>query len=478
LVQVSINRNQKGKPDMAGRILIVDSVATNRIVMKVVLASAFYEPVLADSGAACLRLARDGDIELILLDLSLSDMPGITVLQHLRADPMTRTVPVVILSATDDAAERLDALKAGADEVLAKSTDHQTLLARVRNLLRGRPIVEAEGLTLPELAESTPGFDHPGHFALVTGHIGASMRLRRDLSQLSHHRITTLLRQEALVDDGATPDAGNTLAPDVYVIDADLGGPGGGLLLMSELHSRPSTRDAGICILRSPGDLTTTAMAFDLGADAVVQADITGGELLARLHRILRRKRDNDRQRARLRDGLRLSLIDPLTGLHNRRYAIPHLAGIAARALAEDSPFAVMVVDLDRFKTVNDRWGHAAGDTVLIEVARRLAAALRPSDLLARIGGEEFLIALPATGATEAQAIAERLCQAVEETAIGLQQGVQAAVTISVGLAISPHRGMPVPAEQVGKMVERADHALMQSKLQGRNKVTIWPSAA
>ena len=463
---------------MAGRILIVDSVATNRIVMKVVLGAAYYEPVMADSGAACLRLAREAGAELILLDLVLSDMAGIDVLRRLRADPMTRDVPVVILSASTDPAARLAALKAGADDVLAKAIDNQTLLARVRNLLRGRPMAEAEGLTLPELAEAAGVFDPPGHFALVTGQVGASLRLRRELSRVSHHRITTLIRQEVLGDDGAGPEGGAALSPDVFVIDADLGAPGGGLLLMSELRSRPATRDAGICILRRPGDTATMAMAFDLGADAVVEADITAEELLARLDRILRRKRDGDRQRARLRDGLRLSLIDPLTGLHNRRYAIPHLSCIATTALAKDSPFAVMVVDLDRFKTVNDRWGHAAGDAVLIEVARRLAVALRPGDLLARIGGEEFLIALPGTSAAAAQAIAERLCRAVEETTISLPQGAVAQVTISVGMAVSLDGGAPVPADQVGKMVERADRALMQSKLQGRNKVTLWLSAA
>ena len=84
-----------------------------------------------------------------------------------------------------------------------------------------------------------------------------------------------------------------------------------------------------------------------------------------------------------------------MTGLYNRRAAAPQLAAIAARAKAEGSPFAVLVLDLDRFKQVNDAYGHAAGDQVLVEVARRLQANLRESDVLARIGGEEFLAILP-----------------------------------------------------------------------------------
>ena len=134
---------------------------------------------------------------------------------------------------------------------------------------------------------------------------------------------------------------------------------------------------------------------------------------------------------------MRLAMIDPLTGLYNRRYAMPELATIAARAAETGSPFAVMVVDLDRFKLVNDKHGHGAGDQVLVEVSRRLTANLRASDLLARIGGEEFLVALPDAGMPLARTVAERLCQAIEERPIRLASGIGLTVTVSIGVAVS-----------------------------------------
>jgi len=173
---------------------------------------------------------------------------------------------------------------------------------------------------------------------------------------------------------------------------------------------------------------------------------------------------------------LRLALVDPLTGLYNRRHAIPELRAIAARAEQTGCGYGVMVVDLDRFKLVNDHHGHAAGDAVLVEVARRLSANLREGDLLARIGGEEFLIALPGSTAPEAQLVAERLCHAVEETPIRLASGLGLSVTVSIGVAVSvPRTSAPAMIDAV---VEAADLALLEAKGAGRNQVTLRQSAA
>ncbi len=182
--------------------------------------------------------------------------------------------------------------------------------------------------------------------------------------------------------------------------------------------------------------------------------------------------------RASVQDGLRLAMIDPLTGLHNRRYGLGQLNAIANHAQQTGGRFAVMVIDLDRFKSVNDRWGHAAGDAVLIDVANRLTANLRSNDLLARIGGEEFLIALPNTTQAEAGIVAERLCQAVKASPVVLATGTEIRVTISIGMTIVSSKGHDDPSGTVAEIVDQADRALMKSKSSGRNMVTILGQAA
>jgi two-component system cell cycle response regulator len=173
-----------------------------------------------------------------------------------------------------------------------------------------------------------------------------------------------------------------------------------------------------------------------------------------------------------------MAVIDPLTGLHNRRYGLAQLAAISEQALNAGSSFAVLVVDIDRFKTVNDRWGHPAGDAVLVEMANRLRANMRACDLLARVGGEEFLIALPETTLAEARNIAERLCLAIEKAPFTLSGDMAVPVTISIGLAISESGETPQHIDTVSEIFERADRALMHSKTAGRNMVTVSRTAA
>jgi two-component system cell cycle response regulator len=463
---------------MVVKILIVDDVATNRIVMKVKLQVAGYQPVLAANAAACLDLAARDVPDLILLDLLLPDMSGIDVLTRLRADPLTRSVPVVMFSASQDAGARARAFRAGADEFLTKPIDDQTLLARIRSFMRARDQIESYGnpdgsIAMLGLAEAAATYHPPGQVAIVTARSDTALRLRRDIATHIPDRVVTMTVEEALSES-----LNSGTAPDVFLIESDLGNAANGLRLMSELRSRTNTRHAAFCLLVPVGSVVGAAVAFDLGANDMVSATVPGEEIALRLARLLVRKREADQMRTSVQDGLRLAMFDPLTGLHNRRYGAAQLSAIAERACKSGTAFAVMVVDLDRFKSVNDRWGHAAGDAVLVEVAGRLAQNLRGGDLLARIGGEEFLIALPDTSLAEARGVAERLCHAVEESPMRLGDGATLRVTVSIGLAISTHSGLPDCIDAVSEIVDRADRALLVSKSGGRNQVTISRTAA
>jgi two-component system cell cycle response regulator len=153
------------------------------------------------------------------------------------------------------------------------------------------------------------------------------------------------------------------------------------------------------------------------------------------------------------------------------------LGQIAGRAERGDSGFAVLAIDLDRFKAVNDAFGHAAGDCVLVEVARRLSLNLRAGDLLGRIGGEEFVVALPQTTFASALALAKRLCAAVESAPVRIDAVTAIPVTISIGLAVSG-QSSPAGGEPVTAALARADRALLRAKADGRNQVTTDRSAA
>jgi len=462
---------------MHGRILIVDAVATNRVALRALLADAFYDPLVATDGAGCLRVLRSERPDAILIDMDLPDGPAEQVLEALRGEPSARTLPVVALTGSADPGRRLAALAAGADDVLPRPLAPQLVLSRLRSLMRGRAdaglVVQAWGdhaPGLPGFAEPAAGFQRPGRCAIVSGRQGPVPGCAAELGRLMGDRLCRLNRDQTL----ALPPVRDAATPEIFIIPADLDGEQGGLRLMTTLKGHAGTRHSAICVMTAGKSPDVAAMAYDLGADEVIADDTPAAEMDLRLNGLLARKRRNDRTRDALESGFRLSLIDDLTGVHNRRYGESRLAGFAAQADQAETTFAVLIVDIDRFKSVNDRFGHAAGDTALIEVARRLSANMRMDDVLARLGGEEFLVALPQTGADEARRLAERLRQVVGGQPVLLDDGSSLTVTVSIGVAVGPLSA----AEGYKAVMERADRALMRSKSAGRNLVTFSESLA
>lgn len=455
---------------VAGKILVVDGIATNRVVLKVKLDAAFHLTLTASDGAACLRMAQEERPDLILLDQSLSDQSGLSVLHRLRADPRTAQVPVVLLDRAPNDALRRAALTAGAVDVMDKRVDNQLLLARIRNLLRLRAELQDSDLPLIGLAESGAAYVAPGRVALVFQRAEVALKLRRTLAGVMSDRILALRRDAVLgVGDDAFPQ------PDVFVLDGGLL-PGGGLRLLSELRSRTETRHAGVCLWQGSSDTAEAAQAFDLGADEVFTPDMSASELALRLSAVIARRRHGQRLRGLLHNAARLAVVDDLTGLWNRRYALPHLASMADAVQAKAQGLAVMVLDIDRFKSVNDRYGHGTGNAVLVGVAQRLRDILDawPGDasLIARIGGEEFLVALPCPTALEARRRAEALCDGIRSHAVTPEDAPPITVTISVGLAMLAGR------EPVADALERADRALLAAKERGRDRVTLARNVA
>ncbi len=191
------------------------------------------------------------------------------------------------------------------------------------------------------------------------------------------------------------------------------------------------------------------------------------------LHVLAKRMRKNN---VAIVNGLRhqqeleyLANVDGLTGLFNRRWMNEFFQRQIARALRDNKPMALLIADLDHFKQINDIHGHVVGDEVLFAVASILTQLVRPSDLLARFGGEEFALILSDTSAHDAKQIAERVRAALDETRIKIDNEVPHEIHVTLSLGITSL----MLGDDINNILTRADQALYQAKKNGRNRVEV-----
>jgi diguanylate cyclase (GGDEF)-like protein len=263
----------------------------------------------------------------------------------------------------------------------------------------------------------------------------------------------------------------NEIDFDGAVIDTDALQEGA-FTLLRHLRARSSRRYLPILFWSSRGMIEDRVKALVAGADDWVHASIDAQELIARIMHGLSLRARIDGLLSETERLYELSLTDGLTQIANHRYFQDRLRDEFRRAQRYDDPLALILLDLDHFKDINDRFGHPTGDQVLKEVADAIRRSVRETDFVARYGGEEFAVVLPKTQLAGALTVAERVWHEVARLKLGPAPGFQ--LTASLGLSGYPSRQV-VSAEQ---LVRCADEALYRAKREGRNKIAIFQAAA
>ncbi|MFY0597694.1 MAG: diguanylate cyclase [Cognatishimia sp.] len=453
---------------MPGKLLIVDNIATNRIVLKAKLSDVYYDVQQAANTDEALKRLHDTPTDLVLVNGHLEDRDSIQFCKDIRTNPRTSHLPILMLCNHQDRDTRLRALAAGVSDILVRPIDHVVLLARLRSLLRTHESAEEHHQRQKTtrafgFAENQAGFKKQARIHLATPDSASSVRWSAVLKGMVPFKLVPKVHTETLKDISGAP------APDVFVIAVDSAQPDQALRLVAEIRARASTRNAGILVVVEDDHRRTIVDAMDLGAHDVMAFGFDPHEMALRVSRLVSQKRLSDRLRDHVNIGLEAAVTDPLTGLFNRRYALPQINRICLQSKSKRQQFAIILADLDHFKLVNDRYGHAAGDAVLTETACRLRDSLRALDLVARIGGEEFLIALPHTPALRADEAAARLCARIRDTPFRIPgQNTSVQITISLGVVMA---GSGFKAKSVEALIEQADKALYDAKLRGRDQV-------
>ena len=453
---------------MTARVLVVDDIATNLRLLEARLSAEYFEVVTASSGPEALAICERQPVDIVLLDVMMPDMDGFEVCRRLKADGRTSHVPVLMITALDQPSDRVRGLEAGADDFLTKPVDDLQLISRVKSLVRLKALTDELRARAQSGEEGLDG-DVDRLIQGISTQAGRILIIDTDLRHAE--RIRGYLVPQHQVDILSSPqDAALQIAGGEYevVLVSMALGDIDPLRVCSQMRTLEQGRTLPIVLMAEASDKARVVRALDLGVNDFISRPVERNELTARVRTQLRRHRYASELRQRVTSTLALAVIDELTGLYNRRYFERHLSLMLAKAREQDRDMAVMLLDMDFFKAVNDTHGHDVGDAVLREFAMRLRRNIRGVDLACRFGGEEFVVLMPDTEFRQAQGVAERVRMAVAERDfdVGTARGLE--LTVSVGVALN-ESAFDTPES----LLKRADVALYRAKHEGRNRVVF-----
>jgi len=483
----------------AALILVVDDEPDILSLNRMILEREGWQVITAGDGVDAIQKASDRFPDLIVLDVMMPRMNGYQVCRLLKSDQLTSGIPIVICTVRSLESEKLYAYTSGADYYLTKPFDPPELVRLVRTSLAAR-----------QETQPRRSWD-----ANVPRHPTSTDNILSDVNRLLDRRLMelTILQYVAGAMAG-TLHLDGVLGIVLQSIINDLGYSGGMIFLVGELgvleervaREEPLVLDPTqhpvfgrvlaekkVVILGAAELLHDTPVAFSsrihatttilvpiqsqgrpIGLLVVESAtpvvDRDQRDFLLTLANQSGLAIENANLYART---LQLSITDGLTGLFNYRHFCERLEMEISRSRRYNVPLGLLLIDIDRFKTFNDRFGHLLGDEVLKAVALVIRSNTRDVDAVARYGGEEFCVILQEIGGEEIGAYAERVRAAVATMRVEIPGGTPQGVTVSVGAAVS-QGGDPDAHE----FIRRADAALYRAKDCGRDQVSVWIEAA
>ncbi len=453
---------------MTAQILVVDDVPANIKVLEAKLTSEYYDVITAKDGYEAIAIAKKSKPDLILLDVMMPGIDGFETCKKLKEDAEIAHIPVVMVTALSEKSDRLKGLEAGADDFLTKPINDMALLARVKSLVRIKMLLDE--LRLRDKTNLQMGLEVVDN-SLISDISGTRILLVDD-DQVQGKQIVSKLQELHKIDWEQDPSAvvakAKTGDYDIILMSTELVGADG-LRIASQIKSMEETRNVPVLVMVDEDDSRLMLKALEMGINDYMTMPVDRNEMTARVRTQIRRKRYQEALKAQYQKSVSMAVTDGLTGLYNRHFLNNHLTNMVRQALGDGKHLSVMIMDMDHFKMVNDTYGHDVGDKVLKQLSQIILKTSRATDLVARFGGEEFVILMPETDDAAALNGANRMREAVESTPFIIDDaGGTIQKTISIGVAnIHPD------GDSADAIMKRADEALYGAKHGGRNQVKV-----
>ena len=456
-----IDTNSKSK------ILIVDDEPLNVKLLAAMIPSEQYDTVLACSGEEALKIVTDVPPDLILLDIMMPGLTGYEITRILKSDPESQDIPIVLVTAFGGTDSEIKGLEAGADEFLNKPVNKTELLARVKSLLRLRQYkqqINARTCSINSIINkkeeknfSEKEIDLPSILIVEDNKIDEKL-LQRYLQGEPY--------QIKLAKDGEEAiSRAQQERIDVILLDLILPRKNG-YEVCSTLKEMKSTQNIQIVAITGLSDLESKLKGIELGVDDYLIKPVNMHVLRTRVKALVKKKALLDKLCDRYEMAVHSAITDKLTGLYNRRYFDYFLELEIKRSSRQQASLALLMIDIDDFKQINDTFGHLFGDTILNQLGELLKTQIRETDMAARYGGEEFAVVMSNTGLEKAVQISERIRQTIQSYSFGDKNF---SMTASIGIAMYPS-----DADSFNQLIEKSDSSLYKAKRTGKDRVVAY----
>ena len=440
------------------RILAVDDEPLILEGLSRLLATRDYDVVVASGGCEALIAIGKQQFDVILLDLGMPDLDGNEVLRFV-ADRSADT-PVIVVSgdSTIDAAIR--ALRDGAADFVRKPYESEELLRRIDNTLTRRRLEKENNHILQRLQQSekwhrflvnsSPDFiytlDCEGHFTFVNDRAESLIGYSREELMGQHYSL--------VIHEDDIPRA-------EHVFNERRSGDRNARNIEIRLKCNPGVRRPRLMNVRCKAVELTAMGMYDDEAASPFERRFIGSYGVAK--DVTERKQAEETVHYQ-------AYHDLLTGLPNRALLRDHLGLMLAQAKRTQQPLAVLSLDLDHFKLINDSLGHTIGDELLLAVGARLRQCLREGDTLARLGGDEFAVLLPTlVSRSDVEHICRKIIQVLSRPVF--VKGHEIYISVSIGACVAPEDG-----DLIDGLIRQAEIAMYQAKSQGRSRLEFWES--
>jgi two-component system cell cycle response regulator len=451
---------------MTATILVVDDLEPNVKLLEAKLLSEYYTVLTAYSGKQALEILDNNKVDVVLLDVMMPEMDGYETCKRIKANKNTTHIPIVMVTALSEVEARVKGLEAGADEFLTKPVNDMALFARVKSLSRIKTIVDE--LRLRNQTNSELGLTE---ISLTEDFAKSNILIIDDdvIQTKNIAKYLTKLTSNIKVLDNAdsVTELIKSFTPDIIIISAQLES-GDPLRICVNLRTIEELRNIPFVMIAEEETIALVIKGIELGVNDYFMYPVDENELLARIKTQLRRKQYQDSLKNNLAESINMSVKDGLTDIYNRRYFDAHLKQMINSASQSGELLMLVMLDIDHFKPINDKYGHQAGDEILKHFAGIIQKCTRLTDFAARYGGEEFALVLHSVKSDYVMNIAERIREEIENEAFrvsGLNEPIK--LTASIGVAIYK------AGQTVEEFIKIADSALYKAKNSGRNRVEL-----